>query len=201
MTETVAKFPDPEIPTITDMGIERPKTDGDMTYLKKNNINEAIRQKSRKKDFYESDMHKIYNLIVGQTNKQLQEKAASDATFQAVNTDRDPIGYLMILKRVCFSNKSEQRPIRWLCLSTRRRYNTMQYASENTTDYLVRFCNAQKVNEAFDGSLITKGVQEHGVKILFPLHNTVFDSLQADGNKEAEKSGKEMLCEILYLEN
>ena len=57
-----------------------------MTYLEKNNIDEAIREKLRKKDVYELDMHKIYNLFVSQTNKQLQEKAASDATFQAVKT-------------------------------------------------------------------------------------------------------------------
>ena len=93
------------MPTTTEFGTERPKTDGEMTYLKKKNINEAIRQKLRKKDVYESDMHKIYNLIVGQTNEQLQEKAASDATFQAVETDRDPIDYLMILKKICFSNQ------------------------------------------------------------------------------------------------
>ena len=62
-----------------------------MNYLKKH-IDEAIFQNLRKKYVYESDMHKIYNLIVGQTNKQLQYKAASDATFQAVKTDRDPIG-------------------------------------------------------------------------------------------------------------
>ena len=66
----------------------------------------------------------------------------------------------------------------------------MQYTNENTTDYLVRFCNAHKVNEACDGSLITKGLQEHGMKILFPLHNTVFDSLQKDEKKEAEKAGE-----------
>ena len=35
----------------------------------------------RKKNFYESDMHNIYNLIVVQTNEQLQEKEALDATF------------------------------------------------------------------------------------------------------------------------
>ena len=69
MTETAANFPDPEMPTITDLGIERPKTDWEMTYLKKNNIDEAIRQKLRKKDVYESYMQNIYNLIVGQTNK------------------------------------------------------------------------------------------------------------------------------------
>ena len=60
------------MPTITDLGIERPETDGEMTYLEKNNINEFIRQKLRKKDVYQLDMHNIYNLIVGQTNKQLQ---------------------------------------------------------------------------------------------------------------------------------
>ena len=51
-------------------------------------------------------------MIVGKTNEQLQEKTASDATFQAVKTDKDPIGYLMILKRICSSNQYEQHPIR-----------------------------------------------------------------------------------------
>ena len=106
-----------------------------MTYLEKKNINETIHQKLRKKDVYESDMHKIYNIIVGQTDEQLQEKAASDATFQAIKADQYLIGYLMILKRLCFSNQSEQHPIRSLCLSMRRIYNTMQYIKENTTDY------------------------------------------------------------------
>ena len=69
------------MPTITDLCIERPKTDGETTYLKTNNNDEAIFQKLRKKDLYQSDMHKIYNLIVVQTNEQLQYKAASDATF------------------------------------------------------------------------------------------------------------------------
>ena len=75
MTETAATFPDPEIHTITELGTEIPKTDGEMTYLEENNINEAILQNLRKKGFYKSDMHKIYNLIVGQTNEQLQYKA------------------------------------------------------------------------------------------------------------------------------
>ena len=69
MTETAATFPNPDMPTITDLGTELPKTDAEMTYLNKNNIDEAIRQNLRKKDFYESDMHKIYNPIVGQTNE------------------------------------------------------------------------------------------------------------------------------------
>ena len=59
MTETSAKFPDPKMPTINELGTERPKTDGYMTYLGKKNIDEAIRQKLKKKDVYESDMHKI----------------------------------------------------------------------------------------------------------------------------------------------
>ena len=63
-----------------------------MTHLKNNNIDKAIRHKLRKKDVYETDMHKIYNIILGRTNEQLQEKAASEATFQVVNTGRYPIG-------------------------------------------------------------------------------------------------------------
>ena len=50
ITETVATFTDLEMPTITDLCIKCPKTDGEMTYLEKNNINEAIRQNLRKKD-------------------------------------------------------------------------------------------------------------------------------------------------------
>ena len=88
------------MPTITELVTERPKTDGEMTYLEKKNIYEAIHQKLRKNDFHESDMQKIYNLIVGPTNEELQEKAARDATFQVVKTDQDPIGYLIILKRI-----------------------------------------------------------------------------------------------------
>ena len=45
-----------------------------------------------------------------------------------------------------------------------------------------------------------KVVQEHGMKIFFPLHNTVFDSLQKYEKKEAEKAGEEMLYKIQYLE-
>ena len=63
MTETASNFPDPEMPIITDLVTKRPKTDGEMTYLEKNNIDEAIRQKLRKKDVYESDMHKIVYLV------------------------------------------------------------------------------------------------------------------------------------------
>ena len=87
-----------------------------------------------------------------------------------------------------------------MCLSTRRLYNNIQYAKDNTTDYLVRFRNAQKVNETCNGSLITKGVQEHGMKIRFSLHNAGFDSLQEDEKKEEENVGEETLCVILYLE-
>ena len=106
MTETAANFSNPEMPTITELGTERPKTNGEMTHLEKKNIDEAIRQKLWKKDVYKSDMHKIYSLIVGQTNEQQQEKTASDTTFRAVKNDQEPIGYLMILKKICFSNQS-----------------------------------------------------------------------------------------------
>ena len=49
-------------------------------------------------------MHNIWNLIVGKTNEQLQEKAVSDTTFQVVKNDQDQIGYLIILKRLCISS-------------------------------------------------------------------------------------------------
>ena len=100
ITETTANFHDPNMPTITELGIERPKTDGDMTYLLKNNIDEAIRKNLRKKDVYQSEIQNIYNIIVVQMNKQIQEKAASGATFQEVKNDRYQIGCLMILKRI-----------------------------------------------------------------------------------------------------
>ena len=88
------------MPNITDLGIERPKTDGKMTYLEKIYIDEAILQKLRRKGVYQSYMHNIYNLIVGQTNGQLQDTVASDAIFQAFKTDQYVISYLMILKRI-----------------------------------------------------------------------------------------------------
>ena len=172
MTKTPATFPDPCMPIIPYLGIKRPKIYAEMTYLEKNKTNEFIRQNLRNKYFYESDMHEIYNLIVDQINKQLQENAVLDATFQVLKTDQEPIGYLMILNRIYFTNHSNHHPIGSLCLATRRLYNTMQYANENTTDYLFRFHNAQKFNEARNGSLITRDLQYCGIKTIFPLHTT-----------------------------
>ena len=115
--------------------------DMDMTYLKKKTIDGSISHKPRKKGVYKTNIHKIYNLIIGQTNKQLQEKEALDATFQAVKTVQYPIGYIMIPKKLCFSNQSKQHPIRSLWLATRRLHNTRKYYIKNMTNYLVRFCN------------------------------------------------------------
>ena len=106
MTEKSATLPEPEMPkSIPDIGAEHPKKEGEMTYLENNNIDEDICQKLRKNDRYETDMQKIYNLIMGQTNKQLQVKAASHANLQAVKSGRYPIGYLMILNKIFFSNQ------------------------------------------------------------------------------------------------
>ena len=55
----------------------------------------------RNKDVYEIDMHNIYNIIVVQTNDQLQEIATSSSTLQAFKTGQDHIGYLLILKKLC----------------------------------------------------------------------------------------------------
>ena len=42
---------------------------------------------------------------------------------------------------------------------------------------MVIFRNYQRVNIACNGILITRLVQEYGMKILLPLHATVFDAL------------------------
>ena len=57
----------------------------------------------------------------------------------------------------------------------------MQNSNKNTTNYLVRFRNSQKVNEVYNGRLISRGVQEHVIKILYPLNETDFDALSDNG--------------------
>ena len=87
MNKTLATSTGPEMTTITpDTIIDIPKMDVEMTYFKKNNIDEAIHQKLRKKDVYKTDMHKIYNIILAQKNRQLQEKEKLDANLQAIKT-------------------------------------------------------------------------------------------------------------------
>ena len=88
-----------------------------------------------------------------------------------------------------------------MCLDTSCLYNTVQYANENTIEYLVRFRNAQNYTEACNRSLITRGVQDPRMKIIFPLKNTGFDFIQENEKKEAETAGEEILCAILYPEN
>ena len=158
MTKTLATLPDPDIPKIIhDTGVEHPKTDADMTYLENKSIDKAIRQKLRKKDLYETNINNIYNLFMGQTNEKLLEKASSGSTFQAVKIGQDPILYLMILNNLCFSNQSEQHPIIYLFLETRQLYNTMQHINYNTSNYLIRLRNSQKVNQSCNGNLISMG--------------------------------------------
>ena len=152
---------------IPETGADRPKTDADMTYPKNKNIDKAIRHKLRKKDVYETDMHKIYNCIVGKTDEKLQNKAESDTTLQAFNTGRYHIGYFIILKKLWFSKQYEQHPIRSLCMETRKLHNDIWHFNEKTTDYLARLRNAQKVNKACNGSLISRGVQEPAMNILY----------------------------------
>ena len=101
MTETPETLPELEMPTIImDTDINHPNTDTEMAYLKKKTINDSIHHKLRKKNVYETDMHSIYNIIVVQTNKKLQENATLDATFWAVKTGRYPIVYLIILNKI-----------------------------------------------------------------------------------------------------
>ena len=73
MTDTPETFPDSEMPTIiADTGVKCPNTNIETTYHEKKNIDEATRQNFMKKYVYETNTHKIYNIIVGQTNKHLQ---------------------------------------------------------------------------------------------------------------------------------
>ena len=118
-----------------------------MTYLKNNNIDKDIHQKLRKKYVYETYMHNIYNLIVGQTNDKLQEIESLDATFQAVKSGQDLIGYLIILKNLCLSKQSEQHPIRPLYLATKWLYNNIQNSNKNTTYFLFSFHYSDKVKK------------------------------------------------------
>ena len=55
INNTTETFPDTEIPTIIpDTGPKLTKTDGEMTYLKKKNIDEYIHQKLMKKDVFKT---------------------------------------------------------------------------------------------------------------------------------------------------
>ena len=68
-------------------------------------------------------------------------------------------------------------------------YNTMHHNNENTTDYLVRFCNTQKINKACNGIIIPIGVHENWMNILYPLHVTSFTAMQDNDRNEADIAG------------
>ena len=118
-------------------------------------------------------------------------------TFQAFKSGKDPIGYLIIIKKLYFSNQYEKPLIRSICLETRQLYKTMQHTTDNTTNYLFRFHNAEKENEKCNGILLTRRFQEHWMKILYQLHVTNFYSLHDNGKKDSEIAGGEMICAIL----
>ena len=116
-----------------------------MTYLKNKNIEKAISVNLSNKYVYATNMHSIYNIIVGQTKNQPQEKLISYATFQVANTGQYPIRYLIILNKLWFSNPYEQHPIQCLWLTKRWLYNTIQHTNKNMTDYQFSFCKCTYV--------------------------------------------------------
>ena len=60
INNTTETFTDLDIPTIIpDTGTKCTKTDGEMIYLKKKNIDEAIHKKLMKKDLCKTDTQKI----------------------------------------------------------------------------------------------------------------------------------------------
>ena len=61
--------------------------------------------------------------------------------------------------------------------------------------------DAQKVSEGCNGSLISRGVHEHGMHITYPVHVTGFDPLSENDKKEAETEGEDTIFAILYLKN
>ena len=84
INNTTETFTDLDMPTIIpDTGTKLPMTYGKMIYLKNKNIDEAIHKKLRNKGVYKTDMHNIYNAIMGKKNYQLQENLASYDIFQA----------------------------------------------------------------------------------------------------------------------
>ena len=48
ITDTVATFPDPDMPTITNLGTKRPKIDGEMTYFKKISMSPSSKSLGRR---------------------------------------------------------------------------------------------------------------------------------------------------------
>ena len=66
---------------------------------------------------------------------------------------------------------------------------------------MVRFFDAKKFNEAWNGSLISKVVQYYGMKIMYPVHATGFDTLSDYENKEVETIAEYIPCVVLYLKN
>ena len=57
--------------------------------------------------------------------------------------------------------------------------------------------NEQKVNKVLNVSLISRGFQEHGMKITYPFHFTGFDTLLENNKEEADMVVEDMLCTTL----
>ena len=77
-------------------------------------------------------------------------------------------------------------------------YNSMQYTNNNNTEYLIRFRNTQKVNEACNGSLITRGVYKSMGKI-FHSHISVLDLIIYRKTIIRRKRRKERKCSWVFV--
>ena len=93
MTKTPATFPNSEIPEIIyETGTKCPKTEAEITYLNNNNIDEAIFQKLKKKAMYETEIHKIYNIVVGHKMSNYRRRQYWDPPSRRSRQSNTPLG-------------------------------------------------------------------------------------------------------------
>ena len=87
----------------THTGAMRDKTETELSYMEKKEIEMGIRKYLNKEDQYTMDMHQIYSIIVGKCSDAMIQKMKADADYTTVEDKCDPIGILQIIRKICYS--------------------------------------------------------------------------------------------------
>jgi hypothetical protein len=119
-------------------------------------------------------MAKIYSTIHGQCTDAMIHKLTTNHDYKLVKDNSDPIGLLKLIKKICYSYRTEPFQVLAMLRAVKRAFSMTQGHKETNIDYLERFKNRTTVAILCGAEFLFPGVLDF---ILVESYNLKYQSL------------------------
>ena len=107
----------------------------------------------QRKEHYESNKHRVFNIIMGQCTPSVRAKVESNADFTTYRDRSDVLELLNLIKNIAFKGESKRSPKVSSVMALRSLLNLKQQEDEHISDFYKRWNNQFDVVSGIYGSL------------------------------------------------